>query len=129
MAQEGAGVASSSQAALGWQPTFMLGGEPLPADASVRTWAQDEGGRVAQSLVSGLLLPEDVRFFSNGTKDSIVRRLQWHTIAVTFSYLTSHLLCGAKFFYFLFLSVLFSLHSFEFIIVVLPGHTDYSCAW
>ena len=75
-AREGAGVASSFQAVPGWQPIFMLSGEPLPAIVSVKMWAQGEGGRVAQSLVNGLLLPEDVRFFSNGTEDSIVRRLQ-----------------------------------------------------
>lgn len=40
----------------------MLGGEPLLADASVRMWAQGKRGRVAQSLVSGLLLPKDVWF-------------------------------------------------------------------
>ena len=67
-----------------WQPTFTLGGEPLPAVASVKMWAQGEGGRMAQSLVNGLLLPEDVQFFLDGSEDSIVRRLQWHTIVVTF---------------------------------------------
>ena len=87
----------------------MLGGEPLPTNASVRMWAQGKGGRVAQSLVSGLLLPEDVRFFSDGFKDSIVPRLQWHTIAVTFSYLTSHLLCGMNNFYlFIYFSLFFA---------------------
>ena len=70
----------------------MLGGKPLPAMASVRMWAQ--GGRVAHSLVSDLLLPEDIQFFSDGSEDSIVRWLQWHTIAVTFSHPTSHLLYG-----------------------------------
>ena len=37
---------------------------------------------MAQSLVHGLLLAEDVRFFSEGDKDSLVRRLQWHTVVV-----------------------------------------------
>ena len=37
---------------------------------------------MAQSLVHGLLLPEDVRFFSKGDEDSLVQRLQWHTVAV-----------------------------------------------
>ena len=40
-------VASSSQATPNWQPTFTLDGEPLPSSASVRMWAQGEGGRVA----------------------------------------------------------------------------------
>nr|POE77172.1 hypothetical protein CFP56_33125 [Quercus suber] len=43
-------------------------------------WAQGEGGRVAESLVSGLLLLEDVHFWSEGFKDSIIQRLQWHSI-------------------------------------------------
>ena len=71
----GAEVASSFRAAPNLQPTFTLGGKPLPATASVRIWAQGEGKRVAQSLVSGMLLPEDIQFFSDGSKDSIVRRL------------------------------------------------------
>ena len=43
-AQVGTDVASSSQPELGWQPTFKLGDRPLPASASIRTWAQGEGG-------------------------------------------------------------------------------------
>lgn len=62
---------------------------------------------MAQSLVNGLLLPEDVQFFLDGSEDSIVRRLQWHTIAVTFSLPTSHLLCGMNDFLFL-LSLFFA---------------------
>ena len=42
-----------------------------------------EGGRIAQTLAQDLLLPEDVSAFAEGTKESIRRRLQWHTIAVT----------------------------------------------
>ena len=61
----------------------MLDGKPLSATASVRLWAQGNGGKVAQSLVNGLLLPEDIQFFSDGSKDSIVQWLQWHTIAVS----------------------------------------------
>ena len=38
---------------------------------------------MVQSLVSGLLLLEDVQFFSDGSEDSIVRQLQWHTIVVS----------------------------------------------
>ena len=43
-----------------------------------------EGGRVAQSLVHGLLLPKDVHFFFKVDKDSLVRWLQWHTVVVIF---------------------------------------------
>ena len=32
-------------------------------------------GRVAKSLVHGLLLLEDVQFFSDGTEDSLARHL------------------------------------------------------
>ena len=42
---------------------------------------------MAESLVHGLPLPEDIQFFSDGTKDLLARRLQWHTIVVIF-YLT-----------------------------------------
>ena len=38
---------------------------------------------MVQSLVSGLLLLKDVQFFLDGSEDSIVRRLQWHTIVVS----------------------------------------------
>ena len=55
---------------------------PLPKSASVRAWEKGEGGRVAQSLVHGLLLPEDVSAFSDGTNESMGRRLQWYTVAV-----------------------------------------------
>ena len=44
-------VASTSQAAPVWQPSFMLDGKPLPSTASVWVWEKGEGGRVAQSLV------------------------------------------------------------------------------
>ena len=56
---------------------------PLPANASVRVWEKGKGGRIAQSLAHGLLLPEDVSVFVDGTEESMGRRLQWHTIAVT----------------------------------------------
>ena len=62
-AQVGSHVASSSRPEVGWQTTFRLANEPLPMIASVRTWAQGEGGKVAQSLVQGLLLLEDMHFF------------------------------------------------------------------
>ena len=60
----------------------MLGGEPLPVTANMRVWAQGEGGRVAQSLVQGLLLPKDVHFFSGANDKSLAKRLQWHTIVI-----------------------------------------------
>ena len=58
-------MASSSRPEAIWQPTFKFGDRPLPASASIKAWAQGQGGRVAQSLVHGLLLPEDVPFFSD----------------------------------------------------------------
>ena len=82
-------VASSSQSMDIWQPTFKFGDGPLPTSASIKVWAHGQGGRVAKSLVHGLLLPEDVHFFSDGTKDSLARRLQWHTVVVTFFSFTS----------------------------------------
>ena len=82
--QVGANVASSSWPEVHWQPTFKFGDGPLSATASVRVWDKGEGGKVAQSLVHGLLLPEDIRFFTEGNGDSLVRRLQWHTMAVIF---------------------------------------------
>ena len=56
---------------------------PLPANACVQVWKKGEGGRIAQCLAQGLLLPKDVSAFTEGTKESMGRRLQWHTIAVT----------------------------------------------
>nr|POF23307.1 hypothetical protein CFP56_45129 [Quercus suber] len=46
--------------------------------------AQDEGGRVAESLVNGLLLSEDMHFWLEGSEGFIVQRLQWHSIAPPF---------------------------------------------
>ena len=83
-------MASSSRAAQAWQPTFQLDGKPLPANASVQVWEKGEGGRVVQSLVHDLLLPEDVHAFEEGTEESMGRRLQWHTIAVIFHLLISY---------------------------------------
>ena len=77
-------MASSSRPEAGWQTACKLGDKPLPMSVSVRMWAQGERGQVAQSLVQGLLLPKDVQFFSDGTEESLARRLQWHNIAVTF---------------------------------------------
>ena len=48
---------------------------PLSADASIRVWEKGEGGRIAQSLAQGLLLPEDVSAFAKGTEESMGRRL------------------------------------------------------
>ena len=73
--QVGTNMASSSRPAQLWQPTFELDGTPLPASASVRAWEKGEGGRVAQSLVHGLLLPEDVNAFADGIDKSMGRRL------------------------------------------------------
>ena len=54
-------------------------------------WEKGEGGRIAQTLATGLLLPDDVHAFKEGTEESVGRRLQWHTIAVTpFSSITYH---------------------------------------
>ena len=61
---------------------FELDGMPLSASASVRAWEKGEGGRVAQSLVHDLLLPENVSAFADGIDESMGRRLQWHTIAI-----------------------------------------------
>ena len=48
------------------------------------TWAQGEGGQVAQSLTHSLLLLEDVRFYAKAVDESLTIRLQWHVIAITF---------------------------------------------
>ena len=73
-----------------WQPIFQLDSKPLPVNASVRVWEKGERGYVAQSLVHGLLLPEDVHAFEEGTEESMGRRLQWHTIVVIFLLLISY---------------------------------------
>jgi len=75
-------VASTSRATSAWQPSFLLDNKPLPATASVRVWEKDERGCVAQILVHGLLLAEDVHTFEDGTDKSLGRQLHWHTIAV-----------------------------------------------
>ena len=76
-------MASSSRPAPLWHPSYELDGTPLPADASIRGWEKGEGGRVAQSLAHDLLLPADVSAFTDATDESMGRRLQWHTIAVS----------------------------------------------
>ena len=80
--QVGAGVASSSQVALAWKPKFLLDGKPLPSTACVRMWEKGEGGRIAQTLAEGLLLPDDVHAFEDGSEESVGRQLEWHAIAV-----------------------------------------------
>ena len=45
-------------------------------------WEKGEGGHIAQTLVEGLLLPEDVHAFEEGSEESVGRRLEWHAIAV-----------------------------------------------
>ena len=49
----------------------------------MRVWEKGEGGRIAQTLAQGLLLPEDMHAFKEGSEESMGRRQQWHTIAVT----------------------------------------------
>ena len=61
--QAGMGVASSSQVAPAWKPKFLLDSKPLPSTACVRMWEKGEGGRIAQTLAEGLLLPEDEHAF------------------------------------------------------------------
>ena len=54
-------------------------------------WEKGEGGNIAQTLATGLLLPDDVHAFEEGTEESVGRRLQWHSIAVTpLSLITYH---------------------------------------
>ena len=85
------GTTSSSQAAPAWKPKFLLDDKPLPSIACVRMWEKGEGGRIAQTLATGLLLPNDVHAFEEGMEESVGRRLQWHTIAITpFSSITHH---------------------------------------
>ena len=45
-------------------------------------WEKGEGGRIAQTLAEGLLLPDDVHAFEEGSEESVGRRLEWHAIAV-----------------------------------------------
>ena len=77
------GVASSSQTTPAWKPKFLLDGKSLPSTACVRMWEKGEGGRIAQTLAEGLLLPDTVHAFEDGSEESVGRRLEWHTIAVT----------------------------------------------
>ena len=45
-------------------------------------WEKGEGGRIAQTLAEGLLLPEDVHAFEKGSEESMGRRLEWLAIAI-----------------------------------------------
>ena len=81
--QVGPGVASSSQTAPAWKPKFLLDNKPLPSIACVRLWEKGEGGRIAQTLAEGLLLPDDMHAFEEGSEESVGHRLEWHAIAVT----------------------------------------------
>ena len=98
--QVGPGVASSSQAAQVWKPKFLLDSKPLPSTAYVWMWEKGKGGHIVQTLAKGLLLPDDVHAFEEGSEDSMGRRLQWHTIAVTFYLPIPH--CPLHFYYFSF---------------------------
>ena len=73
--QVGSGIVSSSQAAPTWKPKFLLDNKPLPSIASVRMWEKGKGGRIAQTLATGLLLPDDVHAFEEGMEESMGRRL------------------------------------------------------
>ena len=81
--QVGPGVASSSQAVPAWKPKFLLDGKPLPSTACVQMWEKGKGGHITQTLATGLLLVDDVHAFEDGSKESVGRQLEWHTIAIT----------------------------------------------
>ena len=100
--QVGPGVASSSQVAPAWKPKFLLDGKPLPSTTCVQMWEKGEGGRIAQTLAAGLLLPDDVHAFEDGSEESVGRRLEWHTIVVT-------LCLSITYHSFLFISILISM--------------------
>ena len=74
--------ASTSRPAAIWQPSFVLDGEPLTETASLRIWGKGQGGCVAQSLASSLLLPEDVHAYEEASEESVGKRLTWLTMAV-----------------------------------------------
>ena len=54
----------------------------MPSTAYVQMWEKGEGGRIAQTLAEGLLLPNDVHAFEEGSEESVGHRLEWHAIAV-----------------------------------------------
>ena len=45
-------------------------------------WEKGEGGRIAQTLAKGLLLPKDMHAFEEGFEESVGCRLEWHAITV-----------------------------------------------
>nr|POE88539.1 hypothetical protein CFP56_58604 [Quercus suber] len=61
----GTEVASSSQAVPNWQPTFILGGEPLLATGNVKMWAQghDKTQRPTIENVVGQIVDDMVQLF------------------------------------------------------------------
>lgn len=61
----------------------MLRDEPLPVTSTVRNCSTKEGGWIAWSLRQALQLSNDVCYFSGGSDEVVVVRLQWHTIVVT----------------------------------------------
>ena len=48
----------------------------------MRIWEKGEGGRIAQTQAEGLLFPEDVHVFEEGSEESVGHWLEWHAIAV-----------------------------------------------
>ena len=95
----------------------MLDGKPLPSTTNVWVWEKGARGRVAQSLVHDLLLPVDVHSFEDGTDESLGRRLQWHTIAVT-----PNSLFFPRFYIILFYSIHVYMYILLFVITVLSLH-------
>ena len=73
-------------------------------------WEKGERGCVVQNLVRGLLLPEDVHTFEDGTDESLDRRLQWHTIAVISYPLVLYWLLHTLFFLYLSLFIFCCTH-------------------
>ena len=51
-----------------WKPKCLLDDKPLPSTAYVRMWEKGEGGCIAQTLATGLLLPDNVHTFEEGTE-------------------------------------------------------------
>ena len=54
-----------------WKPKFLLDDKPLPSTAYVRMWEKGKGGCITQTLATGLLLPDDVHAFEEGTEESV----------------------------------------------------------
>ncbi|KAK9988960.1 hypothetical protein SO802_029199 [Lithocarpus litseifolius] len=60
-----------------------LGEGPLPSNSYVRTWRNGLGGRVVGSSGQALLLPEDMKYWSDGRDKDIALNLKWYTIVVS----------------------------------------------